>query len=57
MGKFTLKPLEENDPVFSRGPVSYNPFAIRDALQARIAAETRSRCPRRLHRAVSRPAI
>ena len=42
MGKGTLIPLEEDDPVFKRGPVNYNPAAIRDALEAKIASEDKT---------------
>ena len=42
MGKIILVPLEEDDPVFSRGPVNYNPASIHAALNARIASKDKA---------------
>lgn len=33
MGTFTLKRLEESDPIFSEGPTRYSPISIRQRLQ------------------------
>ena len=39
MGKITLGYLKPDSPVFKRGPVAFNPAAIRDGLKAKIASE------------------
>ena len=36
MAKVILKPLEENDPIFKRGAVCFNPYSVRDSLKSRM---------------------
>ena len=35
MAKVILRPLEENDPIFKRGAVCFNPYSVRDSLKSR----------------------
>ena len=36
MAKVILRPLEENDPIFKRGAVCFNPYSVRDSLKSRM---------------------
>ena len=36
MAKVILRPLEENDPIFMRGAVCFNPYSVRDSLKSRM---------------------
>ena len=42
MGKVILGPLEENDPIFKRGRVSFSPASVRESLKARIASKDKT---------------
>ena len=35
MGKVTITPLQEDDPIFKRGPVAFIPASIRETIEAR----------------------
>jgi hypothetical protein len=36
MAKIIFEPLEENDPIFKRGAVCFNPSSIRESLKSRM---------------------
>ena len=41
MGRFILEPLQENDPVFRRGPVNYLPFSAPESLPSKTPTSTK----------------